>query len=218
MKKLVIVILAVSLVFSLCGCSLLYEYTNSAIDSFDVGYSKMLNKAFFANYNWDGTADGMNIILPEEYNKTKITGLGGYTGRGYPAGFVIDFTDVAKEELCSNATQWSYTNHTANIEAADIQFLSFQLHISKNIKEIENLSMGGIVLAKYEENGETIYNVYILTCYVTCDENNKTFYAKDGKLYFKQTDKLVDDIIYEDFNIEDHNKGYKDQPRCQSVF
>ena len=78
--------------------------------------------------------------------------------------------------------------------------------------------MGGIVLAKYEENGETIYNVYILTCYVTCDENNKTFYAKEGKLYFKQTDKLVDGIIYEDFNIEDHNKGYKDQPRWQSVF
>ena len=84
MKRLVIVIfiLLFFLVFLLCVYFLSYEYINSAIDSFDVGYCKMLNKAFFAHYNWDGTADGMNIILPEEYNKTKITGLGGYTGKG----------------------------------------------------------------------------------------------------------------------------------------
>lgn len=178
----------------------------------------MANKAFFADYNWDGTADGMNIILPENYNKTKITGLGGYTGRGYPAEFAIDFTDVAKEELCSSAIRWSYANHTANIKDADIRFLPFQLHISKNIEEIENLSMGGIVLAEYEENGETIYNIYVLTCYVTCDTNNKTFYAKDGKLYFKQTDELVEDIVYEDFDLDEHNNRYKDQPRWLSMF
>ena len=212
MKKITLIILSVLLIFSLCGCSLWYEYVNYAIDSFDIGYSKMLNNSFFAKYNWDGTAESANIILPEEYNKTKITGLGGYTGRGYPSPFCIGFTDEAKENLCPKAIEWSYTNHTANIEDANIQFLSFQLHISKNIEKIENLSMGGIVLAKYEENKKTISNIYILTCYVTCDDNNKTFYAKDGKLYFKQTDALVDDIIYEDFDIEEHNKDYIGQP------
>ena len=73
-------------------------------------------------------------------------------------------------------------------------------------------------LAEYEENGETISNIYVLTCYVTCDENNKTFYAKDGKLYFKQTNELVVDIVYEDFDIEAHNKSCIDQPIWHSMF
>ena len=78
--------------------------------------------------------------------------------------------------------------------------------------------MGGIVLAEYEKNGETIYNVYILTCYVTCDENNKIFYAKDGKLYYKKTNELVEGIIYEDFDIKEHNKNYENQPLLLSAF
>ncbi len=218
MKKLLAVILSTLLTFSLCGCSLLYEYVHHAVGSFDIGYSKALKEAFFASYNWDGTTDGMNIILPEYYNKAKITGLGGNTGRGLPSGFVIIFSDATKEELCSNATQWSYTNHTANIENPNVQFLSFQLHISKNIDEITNISMGGIVLAEYEENGEMIYNVYVLTCRVTCDENNEIFYAKDGKLYYRKNDALIEGIVYEDFDIDDHNKAYIDQPRWQRAF
>ena len=218
MKRITLVILSIFLVFSLCGCSLWYKYVNSAVDSFDIGYSEKLNKAFFAGYKWDGTAESANIILPEEYNETKITGLGGYTGRGYPSPFYIDVTDEAKEKLCPDATEWSYADHTANVKDANIQILPFQLHISKNIKEIKNLSMGGIVLAEYEENGETISNIYVLTCYVTCDENNETFYAKDGKLYFKRTNELVNDIVYEDFDIEEHNKLYADQPSWNSMF
>ena len=83
--------------------------------------------------------------------------------------------------------------HTANIEAADIQFLSFQLHISENVNKIVLLSIGGIVCAKQVDGQNEIYNVYVLTCYVTCDKNNKTFYAKDGKLYFKQTNEENND-------------------------
>jgi len=42
--------------------------------------------------------------------------------------------------------------------------------------------------------------------------------AKDGKLYFKQTDTLVKYIVYDDFDIDDHNKDYQDQPRFESAF
>ena len=202
------VMLALLLTFSLCGCSLLYEYTGGVV--FDLGYSKTLNKAFFADYNWDGTEEGMSIILPDRYNKTIITGLGGYTGRGYPSPFRIRPTDEAREMLCPNATEWSYISHTAYMEDYSLHYLPFKLHINTNIKEIENLSMGGIIIAEYDENGEERCNVYVLTCYVTCDETNKTFYAKDGKLYYRKDDTLVEGITYEDFDLDEHNERNKD--------
>ena len=78
--------------------------------------------------------------------------------------------------------------------------------------------MGGIIVAEYEEDEEKKYNVYVLTCYVTCDENNKIFYSKDGKLYFKKDDVLVEDIIYTDFDLDKYNEAHSDGPFINSVF
>lgn len=217
-KRLFAIALFFSLIFSLDECSLWYVYVNNAVDSFDLGYSERLGEAFFADYNWDGTEQGKNIVLPEKYNGATITGLGGYTGRGYPSPFKIMFSDETREKLCPKATQWSYANSTAYIKNCDVQYLTFQLHISKSIKKAQNLSMGGIILAEYEENGEKKYNVYVLTCYVTCDENNKVFYSNDGKLYFKEDDVLVEDIIYTDFDLDKYNEAHSDGPFINSVF
>ena len=38
---------------------------------------------------------------------------------------------------------------------------------------------------------EEFYNNLII-----CDEDNKTFYSKDGKLYYRQDDTLVDGFNY----------------------
>ena len=72
MKKIAIVILSVLLIFSLFGCSLLYDHEICAVGFFDVGYSKALNDAFIGTYNWDGTNEGMNIVIPEYYNNFKV--------------------------------------------------------------------------------------------------------------------------------------------------
>ena len=210
MKKLVVVILSILLIFSLCGCSLLYDHKYYAVDSFNVGYSDFLNEAFLGDYNWDGTEEGMNITIPEYYNNIKIKGLGGYHGRGVPTSFEIVPNEEARNILCPNATRWSYVSDTESMDIGTVQYLKFTLNISKYIKEIECLNAGGIIAAKYVENEETKYNIYVLTCYVTCNEDNKTFYAKDGKLYFRDGDVLVEDIVYEDFDLEVHNDRLKD--------
>ena len=211
MKKLLVISLLLGLIFSLCGCSLLYTHVNNAVGSFDVGCSEKLGKAFLAGYNWDGTEEAMNIVLPESYNGVKITGLGGYTGRGVPAPFRIEPNEKAREILCPNATDWMYAHGRITIEIANVQYLRFKLHISKQIAEIENLSAGGFIIAEYQENGETKEIVYILTCYVTCDEGNNTFYSKDGKLYNRQDNSLVEDIVYEDFDLEEYIEQTKEE-------
>lgn len=217
MKKMVSFLVLLCLSFSLCSCSIWYDYVNNAIGSFDVGYSESKNKAFLASYTWDGSEEGMNIVTPNDYNSVIITGLGGYTGRGVPSPCMITLSSEAQMQLCSDATKWYYASHTANMNDADVQYLHFQLHVGEHIKEIENLSMGGIILASYEENGEEKYSVFVLTCYVTCDEANKTFYSNDGKLYRRKGNVLVEDIFYDDFDIDAHNEKNKNEPRVLSV-
>ena len=202
MKRILGLLLLVTVICSFCGCSLLYDYESYAVGSFDVGYSSALNNAFLGAYNWDGTEENMNIVIPESYNGIKITELGGYFGRGVPSPFTISLTDNALNALCENAMEWQYVSDTANIDNCNIQYLRFELNVSKYISEVENFYAGDITVAKYVENGEVKYNAYVLTCYVTCDADNEKFYAKDGKLYFKETDTLVENIIYEDFYIE----------------
>ena len=218
MKKLLVISLLLGLIFSLCGCSLLYTHVNNAVGSFDVGCSEKLGKAFLATYNWDGSEEGMNIVLPESYNGIKITGLGGYTGTGVPDPFMIEPNEKARENLCPNATVWAHSGGKIVAGPESIHHLRFKLHINKQIEEIKNLSAGGFIIAQYIEDGQSKENVYVLTCYVTCDEENETFYSKDGKLYYKKDDTLVEDIVYEDFDIEKYNEQTKDDKGYLSPF
>lgn len=218
MKRIVAFLLVVCLSFLLCSCSYLYHYVNDAIGPFDIGYSETMRKAFLSSYHWDGSEEGMVIVTPDRYNDATIIGLGGYTGRGVPAAFMISLSSEARTQLCPDATAWYYASHTSNMDYTEVQYLRFQLHIGQHIKQIDNLSMGGIVLASDEENGEEVYNVFVLTCYVTCDDANETFYAKDGKLYYRENDVLVEDVFYDDFNLDAHNEKNKDKACWLSPF
>ena len=196
----------ICLSFSLYSCSLSYDHINNAIGDFDVGYSESMNKAFLASYNWDGSEERMNIVVPDSYNGAVINGLGGYTGRGLPSAFSISLSDEAKKQLCPDATDWYYASNTTDIPDTEVQYLRFQLHINENINEIKNLSMGGILLASYNENGEERYSVFVLTCFVICDDANEMFYSSNGKLYYRKNNELVEDIFYDDFDIDSHNE------------
>ena len=77
--------------------------------------------------------------------------------------------------------------------------LDFNIHISKNIEKITLSSLNYVYVGEYS-NGEN-YELKAMVAFryrFTCDENNETFYAKDGKLYYKENDTLVSDIFYYD--------------------
>ena len=207
-------IMALAMCFIICltftGCSMLYKHQNDAIDNFDVGYSKVLRKAFAAAYNWDGTDEAKSIVIPEEYDGMKIIALGGYTGRGYPCGFGIDIDDSYLNELCSEANEWGLSNIYKDIESVDTIYLSFDIHISKNVEEITdhllNFFYSGYYV-DYADGGKSELKMVIVPLYsFTCDEDNEAFYAQDGKLYRKRDDKLVSDIMYYDFDVNDYKK------------
>ena len=64
---------------------------------------------------------------------------------------------------------------------------------------IFDLDLERFIVGEYEKDGEKYGKVYIPLINVTCDEENKTFYAENGKLYYKSTKELVAKILYKDF-------------------
>ena len=201
MKRFLALIMLAIVCVCFGGCSLLYTYEHNAVGAFDLGYSDKLKDAFFALYSWDGTEDGMNIVLPEDYNGAKITALGGYHGRGVPNMFYVEISDEVMGQLCPEVKNWSYLSDTDVLENCNVEYLRFNLHISKKITELVLYDMEQIYVGEYERDGENVCNVYVLTFNVTCDEDNKYFYAKDGKLYSRGDDALVEGILYEDFEL-----------------
>lgn len=212
MKKLFTALIMVVLLLSLCSCdfaeaSIFYDHVANAVDGFNVGYNKTFGYAFLGKYSWDGTEEGMHIVLPETYNGAKVTELGGFCGRGVPTPFGVNVTNEAWEKLCPDMIDYSWSFEGNNISQKDIKddniaYWRFQLHIGKNVKSITKMSaFGGVYRTEYEENGETLYRIFILTCYVTCDEQNPVFYDKDGKLYWRETNMAVEEFCYEDFDL-----------------
>ena len=218
MKHLVVFILCVIICLSFSGCSLLYDI--DTVDNFNVGYSTSLNNAFLSSYIWDGTDETTNIVVPEKYEDIPITEFGGYYGRGVPCFFNISPTESAKEKLCDKSDEWFDMSDIRNDKnkIRNIRTINFNVHISKNIKKIENMSLGGFSCCEYNEDGKEYYDVFVLVCTVTCDDKNRSFYAKNGKLYFSENDTLVTDILYYDFDIDGYLSEQKEENTYFSAF
>lgn len=181
----------------------MYEYELDAIDNFDVGYSKMLNNAFLSSYSWDGSDDTKNIVIPEEYQGIPITELGGYYGRGVPCAFGIDLPDSYQKDICDEVNQWFVSDIYEDVESVDTIYLNFDLHISKNIEQITEHTLDCFYEGAYFDGQDYHSKIIIVLLYnISCDEGNKTFYAKEGKLYYRQNDKLVSDILYFDHEFK----------------
>ena len=203
MKKLFVAFLCFITCLSLTGCSLLFDYQNDAIDNFDIGYSDVLNEAFVSSYNWDGTDETKKIVIPEEYDGIKINALGGYYGRGVPCAFGVDLPDSYLNDLCDEVNQWFCSDIYEDVESVDTIYLNFDLHISKNIEQITKHTLDCFYEGTYFDGEDYHSKIIVVLLYnITCDEGNKTFYAKDGKLFYRQNDELVSDILYFDHKFE----------------
>ena len=199
MKKVMMLFLCVILLASFLGCNFFFDYQNGTIDNFDIVYSKALNKAFVSSYNWDGTEETKNIVIPEEYNGIKITALGGCSDSSLPYAFSIKLPESYLNDLCDEVNQWIGSTIYEDIGSVDTVYLNFNLHISKNINKIPYHTLDSFYEGAYFDGEDYHTKVIVVLLYnITCDEGNKTFYAKEGKLYYKQSAELVPDILYFD--------------------
>ena len=136
----------------------------------------------------------MEITIPDDYNGIPIKRVGGFSGIGVPSPFRIDLSQVYMNAPEGSELDmiWSYPDDELSV-AYTIENVVFQLHIGKNIEEIDFVFMDDYYPHIDEDGTVTFYHPVV---YITCSEENTTFYSKDGKLYYKSTNALVEDFAY----------------------
>jgi len=184
MKKILTIVCAFALCLSLCGCagcSLAYDY--EVDKGFIFGTNKLANCCFVGDFTPNG--DERVVKIPDEYTGVRITRIGGYFGRGVPAPFCID---LAREYPTAKIYSSYLFTPEPEFEMVEIEFT---IYIGKNISHIEYVEDEYYFV---EEDGKGSY--YHPVVYIECSDENDHFYSKNGKLYDKFTDELIEDFSY----------------------
>ena len=200
MKKTAIIISALMILMLLCSCTYAKQ---SQQGCFKIMYGSFLpiipnaDGVCVCSYTWDGNEENMEIVIPDKYNSHDIKKLGGYYGRGVPAPFTIDDTSWMNPAdgsgMTPNGITVSYDmlfDHS--VEYSEIVYHDFDLYIGNSVDGIT----GNPVVTVYTVDGVKTAYCPRVTAY--CDADNETFYAYDGKLYYRENDQLVDEFIYAD--------------------
>ena len=196
--KIVSVLTLCFMLFSLAGCSLFYDGERTEDGRMFIGYSKLYKQAFVGMIWY--SAEDTEFVLPDEYNGIPVTTLGGYIGRGYPCPFDFSMEFPEKFQQYREEQRAFGTTDPVFDETRDgWETFVFTIRLGRNIREIkytEPCAYYGIEI----DNGDGTYTsdiLYMLVPYFIVPEENETFYAEDGKLYYKQSKELVDEFIYE---------------------
>jgi len=185
MKKCLRILLCVFIAAALSGCSLEYKNIISQ-DNMSFYTSSIRKRCFAGSYNWDGNKDSMSINIPDKINGYAVKALGGYSGRGVSIPFCVNLPEKLKEDAI-----FRYESDTPF--DVPVEDLHFNINIGTNVKELTNIRFKDYFI--YGNYIKDTYS-YRIVVSVNCSEDNKTFYSKDGKLYRRSDDSLVDEFFY----------------------
>ena len=153
------------------------------------------------------TAGVMGYYFDVENLETEVT-IPDVSEKGYPISY-IGSTEPRSDGSFFNGVKNVKTSWGTSLDNAEsyyrngkvpdenVYYYDITLNIGENIKNI-------YLRSKYVtmwDNGDGTYIIYCPRVYINCNENNPAFYSKDGKLYEKVTDKLVDGFVYYDFEF-----------------
>ncbi len=189
MKKKILKALGISLLSLICAGVLLIAsviiagtaWESGTADSLTVFYNKVTRECMAAYFEWDGNPSNTVFTVPDEFEGVPIKSLGGAVGRA-PTLFFVQLPEEKKEGAVSVA-------HSAELKGKtdeNTETITFTVKLGKNIRRF-----GDFVYEEYfeDENGKVLYIVKIN---YECSPENPRIYSKDGKLYSKMTDKLID--------------------------
>lgn len=174
-------------------------YYNETIKENNIYFecNSLANCAYVSSCVWDGKDEHRDIVIPDEVNGKTVSRLGGFSGRGVPGPFMISFPH--SYYLKKDGQQISYCMEESTLSDNDFEYdiksVAFTLHIGKELNKIVDIDMDTYYPKERGANKVTFYHPVV---YVLCDKENKTFYSRDGKLYYKSNDKLVEDFAYTD--------------------
>lgn len=141
--------------------------------------------AFASAYQWDGSGDAIDYTIPDTVQGVKVTAIGGLAGglkKAPAAGLAVNMPETYR-----GAERAQYTMPVNAVEIT----LPVHIHIGRFVRSIEE--DGSLPAPTGYFGYEKDVSSYIITPVwtVTCDEGNETYYARDGRLYQRADDALV---------------------------
>ena len=189
-KPVLAFLLIVTFLLLFTGCP---DYTESEAEL--VGNIKYCNShdgktALVYSVVWDGNEENTVFEIPDTYNGKDLVSMGAKV-----TGFRVE----------SDSQYWFYNQKigsnseteqvNVDMSAVEMKDIVFTLKIGKNIREIRAAYSQRVpsYLVFKRESGFVMYRVLFN---IECPEDNKTFYSRDGKLYKRSNDELLDEFTY----------------------
>lgn len=167
-----------------------YEFARSEDGRMTYGVCDFRKDAFCIGPVWDG-GENRSFEIPDEFMGFPVTKLGGYTGRGYPC----PFSARIEAEGYGGFTLDDSVFASDHREDDGYESLVFSVRLGKNVREVQYV-YGKSYLGAEREDG-TLDVLYKIVYSFTVDGENGTFYAENGRLYYKANSALVDEFFYE---------------------
>ena len=177
-----------------CGCTTSLDYSETASEgAWKASLYPEGKDAFATSFTWDGTEEGLRIE-PGEIAGCTITRYGGYFGRGLPEPFFLVIPDA------------NYVNESEIPKDAEVTDLKFTLVVDEKITDIFCADITGFFYR--EEDGSQKY--YKIMIDVELDPDNRYFMMKEGRLYKKKGEALIEGLYYESADSQDQGEPVQD--------
>lgn len=180
MKKIMTFLGALILLFS--GFSLLVNlglFDREMVRSGNLyfTYRKFGGSCVVSHGIWEGEEETLVVEIPDKVDGRRVTAM----GSSYPDPFLFNFeagiASVCGEEMLP--------------EGAVIIPRYMTIRIGKNLRVLRDMEMKQYHCDRNDAN--VFYRILVT---VECAEENRNFYSKDGKLYTKAGNQLIDVFFY----------------------
>ena len=201
MKKVLVILLITPLVaiflFAVTCSMFFYDGEETEDGSMFIGYSKRRKKAFVGMLS--GDLENTEFILPDEFMGCPVTTLGGEIGRGFPCpfNFYIELPEEYREYVLAQRV-FGTTDSVFDEVGDGWETVVFRITLGRKIREIKDAqpcSYIGIDIADGENRiGDILYKI---VPYFLVPEDNGTFYAEGGRLFYKNSGEPAGEFEYE---------------------
>lgn len=211
-RKFILIFAVAAALIALSGC----YHSVGEIDGLELYTNKSKKDAFVGVYFWDGDENNTTIVIPDEYEGCipdeyegcAVTAFGGAFDIGVPVCFdVIYRTESLISENVS--LQSVIQNENGEYTGLNIENVDFNLSIGAKINDIDGVDVKRVMAVYVVKDPSAVYYreddfiaLYLPRFYITCSDENETFFSQDGKLYYKSSRELVDMFYYTDFEID----------------
>ena len=205
-KRILLLFLAALLILSLSACNSSYSLYNDG-SLWYIYASWLERRAYVTEYGfYKDLIDEREIWVPDEVRGMPVESLGGYDRNGSmlsfqgpkdaPVPFYVSldwYYELQPDLFKNHETFWlEDPEFPLNMDDYEMVYMDFTVHIGKNINEIVDVMN---IVQRVTLTDGTV-KLYRVRYFFVCDEQNKTFYSEDGKLYERRNDALVDMFCY----------------------